>query len=255
MKLIPAEPRLLAEEVVDVVVGDFGERRPGAGNLDLLHQPVENLVQLVGCLLHPQPDQAERGARVEDHHQDHAPADDADVEVVLLSFVKEDGEFLLADQLGESARGRDVAGGERGQRGGVEVLGGADGGDELAVLVDEEDDLGVGFPGQPLADPADLLELLVVHHHLRLHSRDLFLSWESISRRPCNARASVTWSAYSRSPPMGKPCAMRVTRTPSGFTRRVMYSAVASPSTVGSVATITSSTPWPRRDTSSFSLS
>src|SRR6266545_3324556 len=37
------------------------------------------------------------------------------------------------------------------------------------------------------------------------------------SRRPARARASVTWSAYSRSPPMGTPCAMRVTLIPIGL--------------------------------------
>src|SRR6266478_1128652 len=292
MKLIRASPSSLAEQVVDVVVGDFCERRPGARDLHLLHQSVEDLVQLVGSLLHPQPHQTERGTGIEDHHQDDPSSDDADVQVVFLSLVKEDRELLFSEQLGETAGGRDVAGGERGERRGIEVLGGADGGDELAVLVDEEDDLRVGLPRQALADRADLLEFLVVHHHLRLHSRgplpelgvasaDANRALQSgpgsraarirlhfamlprrttpagtqISRLPCRARTSVTWSAYSRSPPMGMPCAMRVTRTPSGFTRRVMYSAVASPSTVGSVATITSSTPWCRRETSSFSLS
>ena len=37
-----------------------------------------------------------------------------------------------------------------------------------------------------------------------------------ISRRPSMARASVAWSAYSSSPPMGTPVAMRVVRTPRG---------------------------------------
>jgi len=48
------------------------------------------------------------------------------------------------DESGEAVGGGHVAGGERGQRGGVEVLDLALGGDLLAVLVDEEDDLGVG---------------------------------------------------------------------------------------------------------------
>src|SRR5205823_11334848 len=123
-----------------------------------------------------------RGTGIEDHHQDDPSSDDADVQVVFLSLVKEDRELLFSNQLGETAGGRDVAGGERGERSGIEVLGGADGGDELAVLVDEEDDLRVGLPRQALADRADLLEFLVVHHHLRLHSRDLFLSWGSLAR-------------------------------------------------------------------------
>jgi hypothetical protein len=92
------------------------------------------------------------------------------VEVVALSLVKEDGEFLLADQLGEAAGRSDVSRGQRSERGGVQVLRGPDRSDELPVLVDEEDDLRVRFARQALANHADLLELLVVHHHLRLHS-------------------------------------------------------------------------------------
>jgi hypothetical protein len=71
---------------------------------------------------------------------------------------------------------------QRSQRGGVQVLRGADGGDELAVLVDEEDDLRVRFARQALADRADLLELLVVHHHLRLHWQNL-AELTSVGRR------------------------------------------------------------------------
>ena len=41
----------------------------------------------------------------------------------------------------------------------------------------------------------------------------------STSRRPSNARPSVTSSAYSRSPPTGSPLAMRVTSMPSGFSK------------------------------------
>ena len=62
----------------------------------------------------------------------------------LLALVEEDRELLLADQPGEPVGGGDVAGGERGERGGVEVLDLALRGDLLAVLVDQEDDLGVG---------------------------------------------------------------------------------------------------------------
>src|SRR5437870_13589255 len=113
------------------------------------------------------------------------------MQVVLFALVKEDGELFLSDQLRQAAGRGDVAGRQRGERSGVEVLGGSDGGDELAVLVDEKDDLGVGLASQPLADRADLLELLVVHHHLRLHSRDLFLSWESLARTLTEPRGSV----------------------------------------------------------------
>src|SRR5213593_5047069 len=62
------------------------------------------------------------------------------------------------------------------------------------------------------------------------------------SRRPSNALAIVTSSAYSKSPPTGNPNARRVTRIPSGLIKRDKYRAVVSPSTFGFVATITSST-------------
>src|SRR5438876_6196468 len=62
------------------------------------------------------------------------------------------------------------------------------------------------------------------------------------SRRPSNALAIVTSSAYSKSPPTGNPNARRVTRIPSGLIKRDKYRAVVSPSTLGFVATITSST-------------
>ena len=44
---------------------------------------------------------------------------------------------------------------------------------------------------------------------------------QAMSRRPSMARASVTSSAYSRSPPTGSPRAIWVTRTPSGRSSRV----------------------------------
>ncbi len=59
-------------------------------------------------------------------------------------------------------------------------------------------------------------------------------------RRPPRARPKVTSSAYSRSPPTGSPLASRVTATPSGDSKRSRYIAVASPSVLGLVATMTS---------------
>ncbi len=40
--------------------------------------------------------------------------------------------------------------------------------------------------------------------------------------RPSIALASVTSSVYSRSPPTGRPCAMRVTKIPIGLSRRAI---------------------------------
>src|SRR4029077_7162945 len=73
-----------------------------------------------------------------------------------------------------------------------------------------------------------------------------------ISRRPSSARARVTSSAYSRSPPMGRPWAIRVTRTPSGTNCRCRYIDVASPPMLGLGGGIPSSMPptSPRRSSS-----
>jgi hypothetical protein len=78
----------------------------------------------------------------------------------------------------------------------------------------------------------------------------------STSRRPSRARPSVSSSAYSRSPPTGRPDAMRVTFTPSGLSRRARYIAVASPSMFGLVHRMTSVMPsGSRRSRSSFTFS
>lgn len=60
------------------------------------------------------------------------------------------------------------------------------------------------------------------------------------SLRPSKALDSVTSSAYSRSPPTGRPCAIRVVVIPDGLTSLDIYIAVASPSIVGLVARINS---------------
>src|SRR5690606_17204005 len=86
-----------------------------------------------------------------------------------LSLVELRRELVLAEELGDAAGRRDVAGGERREGGRVDVLDLAARRDELSVLVDDEDDLGVRFPYQTVHDRLDLLELLFVHHHLRVH--------------------------------------------------------------------------------------
>ena len=59
---------------------------------------------------------------------------------------------------------------------------------------------------------------------------------------PSNAFVSVISSVYSKSPPTGIPWAILVTFTPNGFINFDKYIAVASPSTLGFVANITSFT-------------
>src|SRR5699024_4688411 len=76
---------------------------------------------------------------------------------------------------------------------------------------------------------------------------------QSISRRPENARPRVTSSAYSRSPPTGRPEASLVTVTASDPRRRTRQVAVAAPSRLGSVAITASLTsPFCRRVMSSL---
>ena len=84
---------------------------------------------------------------------------------------------------------------------------------------------------QPLQRVLDLLELLVVEDEVGqrhgLTDSPVETYSNSIRRRPfyssrrfSSDRAIVTSSAYSMSPPTGRPNAMRVTRTPVAFSRR-----------------------------------
>src|SRR5690606_5181145 len=214
------------------------------------------------------------------------------VEVVAHALVEMDRELLLADDLGEAARRGDRARGQRGEAGGVEAPGVAGLGQELAVLVDDEDALGVGVPGQAFAHAQDLAVVLVVQHELGVDDRHVrpqvgvdvgfggrptllpqsparqaaslsdpsphrrapsraLVARAHISRRWSRERPTVTWSAYSRSPPSGMPEAMRVTRTPVARSGSASRWAVASPSAVGFVARITSRTPPARTRSSS----
>jgi len=81
--------------------------------------------------------------------------------------MEEDGKLLLADQLGQTSGGRDVAGGQGCERRGVEALDLAHSGNELTVLVYQKDHLGVGIAEQLVDDGVYLFELLIVHDHLR----------------------------------------------------------------------------------------
>ena len=95
------------------------------------------------------------------------------MDVRLLALVELSRELVLAQQLGDAASGGDVARGERGKRSRVDVVHFTAGRDELTVLVDDEDDLGVRVPDQAVYDRLDLVELLLVHHHLRIDNRTL----------------------------------------------------------------------------------
>src|SRR5688500_14534271 len=76
-----------------------------------------------------------------------------------------------------------------------------------------------------------------------------------IALRAASACAIDAPSAYSRSPPIGRPRAMRVTLTGVDASSRCTYTAVASPSRLGLVATITSRTlPFDARSTSATTV-
>ena len=104
--------------------------------------------------------------RIEDDDEDDSIADELDVDVRLFTFVKLGGELVLLEQLRHAARRGDVARGEGGEAGRVDVVDVAGRRDELTVLVDDEDDLGVRVTNQTVHDRLDLIELLLVHHHL-----------------------------------------------------------------------------------------
>ena len=135
------------------------------------------MIELLARLLHAKANETEARPRVEDHDQDDAIADELDVDVGLLALVELSRELVLLEELRHAARRGDVAGGERGQARRVHVVDIAGGRDQLPVLVDDEDDLGVRVPNQAVDDRLDLVELLLVHHHLGIDHRAL--------RRPC----------------------------------------------------------------------
>src|SRR2546426_2482589 len=157
------------------------------------------------------------------------------------------GELVLADHLGELVVGTEIGGGERSEGGGVELGGVADGRHQLSGAVDEQRAAGVRVPKERLQVLLNLLEVVLRERPARRtrHYVPSGLSDSAMSRRASSACAMVTPSAYSRSPPTGRPRAMRVTRTPVGLSSCCRYVAVTSPSIEGFVAMITSRTPDP----------
>src|SRR4030065_1026750 len=87
--------------------------------------------------------------------------------------MEEDREFLLPDQRGESPRGGDVPGGQRCERSGVEPRRLPRGGQERAVLVDQEYDLRVGIDQKLFQNGLELVVFLLVEDEMTpAHSRE-----------------------------------------------------------------------------------
>ena len=102
------------------VISANGESAPGS--CTFFEQRLEDVVQLFARLLHAQADETQARLRVEDDDQDDAVADELDVDVRLLALVKLGRELLLLEQLGHAAGRGDVAGGQRGEARGVDVV-------------------------------------------------------------------------------------------------------------------------------------
>src|SRR5262245_2754290 len=133
----------LAEQIVDVFVGDLGERRLEVDAhltlaLDLSHDVLEDLGQFARSAAPAEPDKTEARTLVEDHDEDDALRDDRDVNVVVLAFVRENRELLLADQPREAVGRGDVARGQARQTRRVDLPNFSMAGYLLAILVDEE---------------------------------------------------------------------------------------------------------------------
>ncbi len=155
------------------VISAKGEPAPQALRLRLLADIFEELRELAAGLLDAQPDEAEGAALVEDDDQDHALADERHVEVVALALVEMDRELFLAEDLREAAGRGDAAGRQAREARAVDAPQLARLADQLAGLVDDEDALRVGVSDQPLDDPEDAIEVLLLHHELGLHHRHL----------------------------------------------------------------------------------
>ena len=98
-------------------------------------------------------------------------AHQGDVEIVPLTLVEVDREFIFADDLGEAPGGGDAARGQRGEARRVDSPHLARFADQLAVAIDDEDSLGVCVFDELLDDGQDLAIILVVHHQLRVIHR------------------------------------------------------------------------------------
>ncbi len=117
-------------------------------------------------------DQPDRRAPVEDHHEDETVVHHRYVHVVPFPLVEQDRKLLLPDQRGKPSRRRDVPGGQRGKRGGVEARRLPRGRHEGAVLVDQEYHLRVRVGQELLQDRLDLVVFLLVENEMaRVHSR------------------------------------------------------------------------------------
>ncbi len=137
--------------------------------MDLLEEPRE----FRGGFLDAQAHQSERTALVEDDRENDAARDQRHVEIVALPLMKMDGELVLADELGEPAGRGDAARGEGREARRVEAPDIARFGEELTVLVDDEDAFGVGVARQPLTHREDPAVIVVVEHQLSIDDRHL----------------------------------------------------------------------------------
>ena len=82
-------------------------------------------------------------------------------------------ELVLANDLGEAARGGDAARRERGETGRVDPAGLAGLADQVTVPVDDEAAPGVGILHEALNDGEDIPEVLFVHHQLGVLHRQV----------------------------------------------------------------------------------
>src|SRR5438876_1199888 len=222
----------------------FGRRRARAHAIEhLLEDFVQPLHRSLALELH----EAQGGTLVEQHDEDHALRHVGEKHRLLLPLMHQGGELVLTDHFGELVVGAEVGGGERGEGGGIELRRLADGRDQLPGAVDEQRAARVRVTKERLQVLLDLLEVVLGERPARRtrHYVPSGLSDSAMSRRAKSACATVTPSAYSRSPPTGSPRAMRVTRTPVGLSSCCRKVAVTSPSIDGFVAMITSRSPAP----------
>ena len=84
------------EQVVDVVIGYFCERRTLKRILRLGHDHLEDASQVLSCPLHAQANQAQACPIVEDDDKNHAAADDLNVNVLPDALVVLGRELLLS---------------------------------------------------------------------------------------------------------------------------------------------------------------
>ena len=88
------------------------------------------------------------------------------MDIGFFAFVKLRRELVFLEQFRHTSGRRNISSRQRSQRCRIQILDVTTSRNELTVLVDDEHDFSVRVPDKTVYDCLNLVELLLVHHHL-----------------------------------------------------------------------------------------